>query len=151
MLIVGLAGQCFGQFGWRIRSLATGPPSGFRRKMKKHSHEEILLKLVRADELARAGNSQVAICKALGVSVMTLHRWRKLPVSKDDTPPPHDHVADGKMSTNSPTMDDMRRVLEELTLENQRLRKIVTDLLLEKMMIEEASAAAPRVGQARKA
>jgi putative transposase len=121
--------------------------------MKKHSHEQILLKLVRADELDRAGNSQVEICKALGVSVMTLHRWRKLPLRKNDARAPHDRAAEGKMLTNSPTMDDMRRVLEELTLENQRLRKIVTDLLLEKMRLEEASASAPavRVNQARKA
>ena len=47
--------------------------------MKKHSREEILLKLGQADELARAGKSQVEICKTLGVSVMTFHRWRKLP------------------------------------------------------------------------
>jgi putative transposase len=119
--------------------------------MKKHSHEEILLKLVRADELARAGKSQVEICKALGVSVMTFHRWRKLPLRKNDARPSHDHVAEARMSTNSPTMDDMRRVLEELTLENQRLRKIVTDLLLEKMRLEEASVPADRVNQARKA
>ena len=31
--------------------------------MKKHSREEILLKLGQADELARAGKSQVEICK----------------------------------------------------------------------------------------
>jgi putative transposase len=119
--------------------------------MKKHSHEEILLKLVRADELDRAGNSQVEICKALGVSVMTLHRWRKLPLRKIDARPSPGRVADGKMLTNSPTMDDMRRILEELTLENQRLRKIVTDLLLEKTRLEEASVPAVRVNQARKA
>jgi putative transposase len=119
--------------------------------MKKHSHEEILLKLVRADELARTGNSQVEICKALGVSVMTLHRWRKLPLRKDDVRPSYDRLAEGKMLTNPLTMDDMRRVLEELTLENQRLRKIVTDLLLEKMRLEEGSVPAVRVNQARKA
>jgi putative transposase len=119
--------------------------------MKKHSHEEILTKLVRADELDRAGSSQVEICKALGVSVMTLHRWRKLPLRRNDVRPPPGRVADGKMLTNSPTMDDMRQVLEELTLENQRLRKIVTDLLLEKTRLEEASGPAVRVNQARKA
>ena len=119
--------------------------------MKKHSHEEILLKLVRADELARAGKSQVEICKALGVSVMTLHRWRKLPLRKNDARLPYGRVAEGKTLSNSPTMDDMRIVLEELTLENQRLRKIVTDLLLEKIRLEEASAPAVRVNQARKA
>jgi len=119
--------------------------------MKKHSNEEILLKLVRADELARAGKSQVEICKALGVSVMTFHRWRKLPLRKNDARLPHGRVAEGKMLSNSPTMDDMREVLEELTLENQRLRKIVTDLLLEKIRLEEASTPAARVNQARKA
>ena len=48
--------------------------------MKKHSREEILLKLGQADQLARAGKSQVEICKTLGVSVMTFHRWRKRPL-----------------------------------------------------------------------
>jgi putative transposase len=119
--------------------------------MKKHSHEEILLKLVRADELARSGNSQVEICKALGVSVMTLHRWRKLPLRKSDVIVPSDPTGDVKVPSNSPTMDEMRRVLEELSLENQRLRKIVTDLLLEKMRLEEASVEAFPVSQARKA
>jgi hypothetical protein len=50
--------------------------------MKKHSREEILLKLGQAEKLARAGKSQVEICKALGVSVMTFHRWRKLDIIK---------------------------------------------------------------------
>jgi transposase-like protein len=93
----------------------------------------------------------VEICKALGVSVMTLHRWRKLPLRKTDTVVPSDSTGDVKVPTNSPTMDEMRRVLEELSLENQRLRKIVTDLLLEKMRLEEASAEAFPVTQARKA
>ena len=52
--------------------------------MKKHSRQEILLKLGQADELARAGKSQVQICKALGVSVMTFHRWRKLSLRKSE-------------------------------------------------------------------
>ena len=108
--------------------------------MKKHSHEEISLKLARADQLARTSKSQVDICKALGVSVMTLHRWRKLP--KREAVVPHDHAGDRKTLTNSPTVDEMRRGLEELTLENQRLRKIVTDILLEKMRLEEAASAA---------
>jgi hypothetical protein len=48
------------------------------------------------------------------------------------------------------SVDEMRRVLDELTLENQRLRKIVTDLLLEKMRLEEAaSATLPRQSSAQ--
>ena len=118
--------------------------------MKKHSHEEITLKLGRADELARAGSSQVEICKALGVSVMTLHRWRKLPL-KNDMRPTLDRAAEAKAPVGSQTMDDMRRVLEELAVENQRLRKIVTDLLLEKMRLEEASPPTLSTSQVRKA
>jgi transposase len=111
-------------------------------KMKKHSHEEILLKLARADELARAGNSQVDVCKALGVSVMTLHRWRKLPLPKPEADIPQNRADGRKAFISSPAMDEMRYVLEELKLENQRLRKIVTDLLLEKMRLEEAAVTA---------
>jgi transposase len=110
--------------------------------MKKHSHEEILLKLARADELARAGNSQVDVCKTLGVSVMTLHRWRKLPLPKREADVPQNRADDRKALSNPPAMDEMRYILEELKLENQRLRKIVTDLLLEKMRLEEAAVTA---------
>jgi transposase-like protein len=110
--------------------------------MKKHSHEEILSKLARADELARAGKSQADICKALGVSVMTLHRWRKLPPPKPQLVLSRDRA--GEALSNLPTMDEMRRVLDELKLENQRLRKIVTDILLEKMRLEEATAVPSR-------
>lgn len=115
--------------------------------MKKHSHEEILLKLARADELARAGNSQMEIGKALGVSVMTLHRWRKRSLRQTNAAHPQGGELEDRSSPGSPRMDDMRRVLDELTLENQRLRKIVADLLLDKMSKEEA--AVPRVCQAR--
>ena len=47
--------------------------------MKKHSEQEILLKLEKAAELMRVGKSQSDVCKELGVSIMTFHRWRKLP------------------------------------------------------------------------
>jgi hypothetical protein len=100
------------------------------------------MKLARADELARAGNSQVDVCKALGVSVMTLHRWRKLPLPKPEFDMAPQRADDSKAPAVPPAMDDMRRVLEELKLENQRLRKLVTDLLLEKVRLEEAAVTA---------
>jgi putative transposase len=106
--------------------------------MKKHSRQEILLKLGQADELARAGKSQVQICKALGVSVMTFHRWRKLPLLKAEVKQAPGLPAEPATAIPA-TLAEMRRVLEELTIENRRLRKIVTDLLLEKMKLEEAS------------
>jgi putative transposase len=104
--------------------------------MKKHSPEEVLEKLGHANELARHGHSQVEICNELGVSIMTLHRWKKLPMHKFDA-----HLA---RETSSPTLvpkpaagSDLQH-LQELQLENQQLRKIVADLMLEKLRIEEA-------------
>ncbi len=82
--------------------------------MKKHTHQEILSKLDRADELARAGKSQADICKALGVSIMTLHRWRKLPLPKREAVVPNERAGDSLANVLS--VDEMRRVLEELTL-----------------------------------
>jgi hypothetical protein len=114
--------------------------------MKKHSHQEIQQKLAQADDMVRAGKSQVEICEVLGVSVMTFHRWRKLKLRKTDKVekiekrPLIEAPVEPLLLTVPPSMADMRRVLEELTLENRRLRKIVTDLLLEKARIEEQSA-----------
>ncbi len=110
--------------------------------MKKHSRQEILLKLDQADALAGAGNSQVQISKALGISVMTLHRWRRLPRRVAE-------FASGEGAAQrepfgpqeQPSADQMHRLVEELTVENRRLRKIVTDLLLEKLQLEETSSA----------
>ena len=46
---------------------------------KKHSKAQIAGKLAEANDLAEQGKPQSEIAHALGVSVMTLHRWRKLP------------------------------------------------------------------------
>lgn len=119
--------------------------------MKRHSHHEITRKLVQADELARAGNSQEEICKTLGVSVMTLYRWRKLPLGKHEVQSSDGREAGTDAPTGSPDMDEMRRELKDLAVENQRLRKLVTDLMLEKMSLEEASSTTVRAGQVRKA
>jgi transposase len=46
---------------------------------KKHSKAEVAAKLVQADDFARQGILQREIAGRLGVSLMTLHRWRKAP------------------------------------------------------------------------
>ena len=46
---------------------------------KKHSRVEIATKLAQADDLETQGRLQSEIARTLGVSVMTLHRWRKAP------------------------------------------------------------------------
>ena len=48
-------------------------------KKKRHSRVEIATKLAQANDLATQGKPQSQIARRLGVSVMTLHRWRKAP------------------------------------------------------------------------
>jgi len=48
-------------------------------KKKRHSRAEIATKLAQANGLATQGKLQSDIAHTLGVSVMTLHRWRKAP------------------------------------------------------------------------
>jgi putative transposase len=95
---------------------------------KKHSKAEIAAKLVQADDLATQGMLQREIARTLGVSPMTLHRWRK--IRPDATP---EEVARFEEELGS------SQQLAELKLENSRLRRLVTDLLLEKVQLEEAA------------
>jgi putative transposase len=91
-------------------------------KKRKHPKAEIAAKLAQADDLAAQGKLQSEIARALGVSVMTLHRWRKL-----------------QSGSNGLSRIDQAPQTQKLQLENSRLRRLVTDLLLEKIRIEEAS------------
>jgi len=98
-------------------------------KQKRHSKVEIATKLAQADDLARQGKPQSEIARTLGVSVMTLHRWRKAPPG---TQPVHEAGQPDR------TVRGGDRTAE-LQLENSRLRRLVTDLLLEKIKLEEAT------------
>ena len=89
-------------------------------KRKRHTRLEIATKLAQANELATQGKLQSEIARTLGVSVMTLHRWRKERSQPDRAPSGGTRLA-------------------ELQLENSRLRRLVTDLLLEKIKLEEAA------------
>lgn len=107
--------------------------------MKRHTTEEIAEKLRQAAIMADRGLSQSQICKSLGVSVMTFHRWRKqLPAYANETVAAGSkNASDGADTVSSRgAVDDT--MIQELQLENRRLRRIVTDLLLEKTKIEEA-------------
>jgi putative transposase len=79
-------------------------------KRKKRSRGEIARKLAQANRLARQGKLQSEIARTLGVSVMTLHRWRKALLGARPA-----HEADQ---------------IAQLHLENSLLRRLVTDLLL---------------------
>jgi putative transposase len=102
-------------------------------KKKRHSRVEIASKLAQANDLATQGKLQSEIARTLGVSVMTLHRWRKAPpgpqpafIATHDTGPSDRTPAGGNR-------------IAELQLENARLRRLVIDLLLEKIKLEEAA------------
>jgi putative transposase len=106
--------------------------------MKRHSRAEIATKLANANALVMRGKLQSEIARTLGVSVMTLHRWRKA----SHRP----HPAYGVGQPNGAVSRGDR--IAELQIENSRLRQLVTDLLLEKIRLEEAtqSQKSPRNG-----
>ncbi|MGY4320253.1 helix-turn-helix domain-containing protein [Bradyrhizobium quebecense] len=107
--------------------------------MRRHSTDEISSKVKQAEELMARGQSQAQACKVLGVSVMTFHRWRKQEAARG-------HHPNGTVTELAARADDRDGIphahnrIDELRLENERLRRIVTDLLLEKMKIEEKLA-----------
>ena len=102
-------------------------------KRKRHTRLEIATKLAQANELATQGKLQSEIARTLGVSVMTLHRWHKAP----PRPQPVSVVTpEAKEPHRTRGADDR---IAELQLENSRLRRLVTNLLLEKIKLEEAA------------
>jgi putative transposase len=102
-------------------------------KKKRYSRVEIATKLAQATDLATQGKLQSEIARTLGVSVMTLHRWRKAPPR-----PKPAFVAIHEAGQPDRTPDGGDRIAE-LQVENSRLRRLVTDLLLEKIKVEEAA------------
>jgi transposase-like protein len=102
-------------------------------KKKRHSRVEIASKLAQANDLATQGKLRSEIARTLGVSVMTLHRWRKAPPG-----PQPAFLATHEAGQPDRTGGGGDRIAE-LQLENSRLRRLVTDLLLEKIKLEEAA------------
>lgn len=103
---------------------------------KRHASNEIATKLAHADQLAASGKTQREIAKALGISIMTYHRWRK---SADRGAGERRRSVDSlpDTRTEAPIAARPGDLLERLELENTRLRRLVTDLLLEKLKLEE--------------
>ncbi len=85
---------------------------------KKHTTEEIIGKL-REAEIARAQGGTVAdACRRIGVTEQTYYRWRK--------------------EYGGLKVDQARR-MKELEQENARLRRAVSDLTLDKLILQEAA------------
>ena len=114
---------------------------------KRHSPDEIASKLLQSDKLAEEGKPQVEIARALGVSVMTYHRWRKTRNPRLADPSGYvrangNGAADTIDNTGLQRHDDgdLLNRISDLHAENSRLRRLITDQLLETDRLEEKLA-----------
>jgi putative transposase len=85
---------------------------------KRYKPEEIVAKLRQVDVLASQGASIADAIRQIGVSEVTYYRWRQ--------------------EYGGLKLDQVKR-LKELELENTRLRKAVSDLTLDKLILKEAA------------
>jgi putative transposase len=101
---------------------------------QRHTASQIATKLAMADEMAAQGRLHGDIAKSLGVSVMTYHRWRKARGTLTRSVPRL--ATHSERSADQGDREQMSQI-RELQYENSRLRRLVTDLLLEKVKLEE--------------
>ena len=85
---------------------------------KRYKPEEIVAKLRQVEVLQGQGSNVADAVRQIGVTEVTYYRWRR---------------EYGGMKT-----DQLRR-LKELEKENQRLRRAVSDLTLDKLILAEAA------------
>ena len=85
---------------------------------KRYKPEEIVAKLRQVDVLVSQGQSVVDAVRSIGVTDVTYYRWRS---------------EFGGLKT-----DQVKR-MKDLELENQRLRKAVSDLTLDKLILAETA------------
>ncbi|WP_063627777.1 helix-turn-helix domain-containing protein [Bradyrhizobium sp. WSM3983] len=102
---------------------------------RRHDSREISDKLAQADQLAARGKTQREISKALGVSIMTYHRWKKM--IKSPEPGMDSATSEIVSGLSAPRDASSNDAIKRLELENAQLRRLVTDILLEKLKYEE--------------
>ena len=85
---------------------------------KHHKPEEIVAKLRQVDVLVSQGQNIADAIRQIGVSEVTYYRWRQ---------------EFGGLKT-----DQVKR-LKELETENTRLRKAISDLTLDKLILQKAA------------
>ena len=85
---------------------------------KRHKPEEIVAKLRQVDVLVSQGQAVADAIRQIGVTEVTYYRWRQ--------------------EFGGLKIDQVKR-LKELELENTRLRKAVSDLTLDKLILKEAA------------
>jgi putative transposase len=111
---------------------------------KRHSRAEISAKLQQANALLAQGKRQKDVASALGISVMTFHRWRKAQTEHGES---KSIALSHAGELESVPEQDTRERIAELQLENSRLRRLVTDFLLEKIKLQEAAASHSAAGE----
>jgi len=85
---------------------------------KRDKPEEIVSKLRQVEVLQGQGLSIADAVRQIGVTQQTYYRWRK--------------------QYGGMNRDQLKR-LKELEMENQRLRRAVSDLTLDKLILKEAA------------
>ena len=85
---------------------------------KRYKPEEIVAKLRQVDVLVSQGQSIADAIRQIGVSEVTFYRWRQ--------------------EFGGLKADQVKR-LKDLEVENSRLRKAVSDLTLDKLILTEAA------------
>lgn len=80
------------------------------------------------------GKLQSEAAKALGVSIMTYYRWRKTRAAAPARPSATGIEEPRALATEG----DSDALVAKLQIENSRLRRIVADLFLEKVQLQEA-------------
>jgi transposase-like protein len=85
---------------------------------KRPKAEEIVSKLRQVDVLVSQGQRVAASIRAIGVTEVTYYRWRK----------EYGGLKSGQVKR-----------MKDLETENQRLRKAIADLTLDKLILQEAS------------
>jgi len=86
---------------------------------KKHKAEEIVAKLRQVDVLTAQGRPVAEAVRSIGVTEVTYYRWR---------------------SEYGGLKGDQVKRLKELEAENNRLRRAVSDLTIEKLILKEAAS-----------
>ena len=85
---------------------------------KHHKPEEVVAKLRQVDVLVSQGQAIADAIRAIGVSEVTYYRWRQ--------------------EYGGLKLEQVKR-LKELEQENARLRRAVSDLTLDKLILQEAA------------
>ena len=86
---------------------------------KRHKAEEIVAKLRQVEVLSGQRQSVAEAIRSIGVTEVTYYRWR---------------------SEYGGLKGDQVKRLKELEAENTRLRRAVSDLTLEKLILKEAAS-----------